>query len=230
MEQQQRTRDQLLRALELYERDRQLLAYEIHDGCAQQLTGAMLCFQSCRQLRDANPREANDAFERGLRLLGDGLAEVRRLIGGLRPAVLDESGVVAAIGYLVNESRQQGGPEIAFRPDGQFHRLAHPLEHAVYRIVQESLTNARRHSKSPRVEVRLTQQERLIRIEVEDWGIGFDPRIVPRDRFGLQGISERARLLDGQTTIVSAPGQGTRVVVELPLMEPTGDEADKPAE
>lgn len=215
--------------LDVYDRDRQLLAYEIHDGFAQLLTAATCNFQTFSQLRDSNPAEAQKAFDSGLQLLGEGMAEVRRLIGGLRPPILDETGLVKALDHLVGESKQQNEPEIVYVHDVQFERLAAPLENAVYRIVQESLTNARRHSKSPRILIRLTQHNRNLRVEVQDWGVGFDPRAVPRNRFGLEGIRERARLFGGQATIESAVGQGTRIVVELPMMDRTDDVCDTPA-
>jgi len=210
--------------LDLYDRDRQLLAYEIHDGLAQQVTGAKLQFQAYQQLREINPEEAEKAFDCGMKRLGDAIAEARHLIGGLRPPILDESGVVAAIDFLVMDTEKQGGPQIDLVHDVEFDRLARPVENAIYRIVQESLTNARRHSHSARVQVKLTQVERMVRVEVRDWGVGFDPQAVPRNRFGLQGIRERARLLGGQATIEAVPGEGTRIIVEMPLIERIADE------
>ena len=100
--------------LDLHEQDRKLVAYEIHDGLAQQLTGALYKFQSIEQLRDRDPDAAREMFDEAMRLLREAMAETRRLISGLRPPILDESGVVAAIDYLIAEQRQRGGPEIEF--------------------------------------------------------------------------------------------------------------------
>ena len=205
--------------LSLHERQRQLIAYEIHDGLAQQLTGAIMRLQVYGQLRDVKPEEAHKNYEDGLGLLTDGLAETRRLISGLRPPVLDEQGVVAAIESLVEQSETREGPEIDFTHDVQFDRFASPLEVAVFRIVQESLTNAIRYSQSRKIQVRLLQKDDSLEVQVRDWGVGFDPEKVDASRFGLRGIRERARLFGGRAEIHSAPDEGTTIVAELPLVE-----------
>ncbi len=196
-----RQEQRLLRdMLELHERDRKLVAYEIHDGLAQQLTAAMYKFQAVEALRNADSGPARAMFDEGLRLLQQAMAETRRLIGGLRPPVLDEAGVVAAIDYLIAEHARHGGPEIEFVHEGDLDRLAPPLESAVFRIVQECLNNARRHSQSKKVRVELRPVDSRLHIDVQDWGIGFDPATVKDGHFGLQGIHERARLLGGTAT------------------------------
>jgi PAS domain S-box-containing protein len=209
--------------LNLQEHDRQLVAYEIHDGLAQQLTAAWFKFQSIEPLREKDPVGAKAMFDAALEMLRESLAETRRLIGGLRPPILDESGVVAAIDYLVCEQRQRGGPEIEFDHHVEFDRLAAPLEIAVFRIVQECLTNACRYSQSEKVLVELGQAGGRVLIRVQDWGIGFDPAQVQGEHFGLRGIRERARLLGGSATVEAAPAKGTRVIVELPLLMPQTD-------
>lgn len=144
--------------------------------------------------------------------------EARRLISGLRPPVLDELGIVDAIQYLAYECRANGGPRVEFEHNRIGSRLAAPLENTIFRIVQESLQNACQHSHSDRIAVTLNRRDGRIVVEVRDWGVGFDPGAVEGQRFGLQGIRERARLFDGVASIESAPNQGTRVSVELPLI------------
>ncbi len=92
------------------------------------------------------------------------------------------------------------------------------MENAIFRIVQESVTNARRHSRSKNVRIELVQHGPLVRMVVQDWGVGFDPAVVGEGNFGLAGIRQRARLLGGTAKIESSPGQGTRVRVELPVV------------
>jgi len=208
----------LKQLLDLQERERRLVAYEIHDGLAQQLTGGMMQLQAVRQLQDRYSAEAEQSFEVGLRLLADALAEARRLIAGLRPMILDEFGVVAAIDHLIHETGVCEGPQIEFVHAKRFDRLASPLETAIFRVVQEALTNSLRHSQSNKVRVELAARYGRIQIAIEDWGIGFDPDHVDKKRFGLRGIRERARLLGGQASSESAPGGGTRVAVEFPLV------------
>ncbi len=212
---------QLLRQLlDLHERDRRLMAYEIHDGFAQQLTAARFNLEAFARRHLDDSGESWKLFDVGLRLVSDSIDETRRLISGLRPPILDEFGIVAALDYLVCEHGQEGGPQIEFSHDVRFDRLAPPLEIAVFRIAQESLTNACRHSRSEKVRVELIQRGDRVCIGVSDWGVGFEPAEVEEHRFGLRGIRERARLLGGKVILKTAPGQGTHVSVELPLIEP----------
>lgn len=198
------------------ERDRKLIAYEIHDGLAQQLTAAIMKFDAFRQMYQPESEHARATFTEGFQLLKDCLAETRRLISGLRPPVLDDSGLVAAIEYLIEEHRDDTGPEIEFAHDVQFERLTPVLETALFRIIQESLTNACRHSGSDKIQVRLTRKNNRVRVEVQDWGRGFEKNTVKKGHFGLQSIYERAKLLDGHAAIKTAPGKGTLVTAELP--------------
>ena len=113
---------------------------------------------------------------------------------------------------------RQTGLQITFQSEVAFGRLVPILENAVYRIVQEALTNACKHSRSPQIQVELRQLGDVLRVGVQDWGLGFDPAGVGEDRFGLTGIRERTRLLGGTVRIETAAGQGTRLTVELPLL------------
>jgi PAS domain S-box-containing protein len=214
----QREHRTLKHLLQSSDHERQLIAYEIHDGLAQQLAGALMQFDTFEHLKEMKPRDAVRAFEAGMTMLRQGHFEARRLIAGVRPPVLDESGVMEAITHLVHEESRRKGPKIEFHSKVDFDRLVPILENAMYRIVQESLTNACNHSESRRVRIRLLQRGHLVRIEIRDWGLGFDPKTVQKNRFGLAGIRERARLLGGKCRIRSKPGQGTSVLVELPVV------------
>ncbi|HBO43737.1 MAG TPA: hypothetical protein DD670_07355, partial [Planctomycetaceae bacterium] len=207
--------------LEAQERERRLIAFEIHDGLAQQLTAAsMYCGNFERLCRD-DLDQAIQSHEAGSIMLQKALAETRRLIRGLRPPVLDESGLVAAIEHLLIDMKESGPTEIEFLHEVQFDRLDPAWENSLFRIVQESLTNALRYSESPKIQVRLRQEPGWLLLEVEDWGNGFDTNQVERSCFGLKGIRERAGLLGGTATIETTPGKGTRVRVELPLNKNT---------
>ena len=214
-----RERRALKHMLKASDHERQLIAYDIHDGLAQELAGAIMQFQICDHARKANRKDAAKAFDVGITLLQRSHVEARRLISGVRPPILDESGVVAAIVHLVYDPAFDQGPKIDFRNRVTFTRLAPVLESVVYRIVQEGLTNARNHSKSKKILVSLRQRDDRLRIEIRDWGVGFDPKTRQENRFGLQGIRERARLLGGKCSIRSTPGAGTVVVVDLPVVE-----------
>ena len=203
--------------LELQDRDRQMVSYEIHDGLVQQLAAAIMQLEMFGQLVGRPDNEVWKTFETGVQRLNECMREARRLVNGLRSPILDELGVVAAIEDLISQNSNQEQPEIGFVHHLDRERLAPSLENVIFRIVQESLTNARRYSQSERVLVRLSQRDDYIRIEVQDWGIGFNPRKVGDGHFGLEGIQERARLFGGSATIKSALGKGTRIIVQLPL-------------
>jgi PAS domain S-box-containing protein len=214
----QREQARLRRLLESSDRDRKLTAYEIHDGLAQHIAGAKMQFEAALQFKSKNPKAAAQSFERGLELLNSSLDEARHLISGLRPPILDEAGVVAAIEHLIRDPTIQEGQEVSFFSNSKFGRLEPLLENAIFRIVQESVTNACRYSQSSKVRISLTEEQGRVRIDVEVWGIGFDPNEIAETSFGIGGIKERARLLSGQATIDSAAGKGTRIVVDLPLV------------
>ncbi len=210
----------LRQLLEVYEKHRQVIAYEIHDGAIQSMTGAMMILEGCLyRLQSEVGNAAIEDLNRVAHLLREAIADARQLMRGLRPAELDESGLIAAIENLVHEASNNGAIEIEHSSRVQFGRLVPPLETTVFRIVQESLTNACRHSHCDKIRVELAQVGDRIRIEVEDTGVGFDPANVDPARFGLLGIRERARLFGGSVIVDSAPGCGTRIVVELPIVE-----------
>jgi signal transduction histidine kinase len=214
-----RERQRLKHLVLLHERDRKMIGYDIHDGLAQQLAGAMLQLQSHVDQKQVNPIEAARSFEAAISLLREALVECRQLINGLDMPALRDLGIVGAIGGLVRKCEEHGGVKIAFRHQVTFKSLARPLETAVFRIIQEIVTNACRHSGSERVRVRLEQRDSRLRICVRDYGCGFDPEQIKNERLGLRGIRERVRLSHGRIAIRSAQGHGTRVTVELPLVE-----------
>ena len=203
--------------LQSSDHERQLIAYEIHDGLAQQLAGAIMQFQIFDHFKDTAPEDAGKAYDAGMTMLRQGHFEARRLISGVRPPILDEAGIVTAIAHLVNEQRQEG-PKIAFHSRVEFDRLVPVLENAVYRIVQEGLINACKHSRSKKVRVELVQEGDRLYAEIRDWGVGFDPENVGDTCYGLEGIRQRVRLLDGRVFLETAAGKGTRITVQLPVV------------
>jgi signal transduction histidine kinase len=214
-----REQETLQHLLRSSDHERRLIAYEIHDGLAQELAGAIMAFESHDCLREQNPGEAARAYATGLTLLRQSHAEAKRLISGVRPPILDEAGVVAAIEHLAKDGRgPAAGVEIEFDHEVAFDRLAPVLENAIYRIVQEGLTNALKYSQCKNVRIELVQTGEELRVVIQDWGVGFGSDKERDECFGLKGIRERARLLGGSATIETAPGSGTRIVVKLPVV------------
>jgi PAS domain S-box-containing protein len=208
----------LRQLLESQERERQVIAYEIHDGMSQYLAGAMMHFQALEHAAGLSP--ARDLVE-GLRLLEAAAEESRRLIGGLRPPTLDELGIVESVDAIVREARLEI-PTVTFTHTLPAERLASQLETAIFRIVQESLSNARRHAQASHARVTIERVDTAtgprIRVVVEDDGVGFDPDKVPPERFGLEGIRQRARVFGAEAAIRSLPGRGATVEVDLPVL------------
>jgi signal transduction histidine kinase len=219
----ERERQALWRMLQASDHERQTISYEIHDGLAQYLAAAIMQFETHDVLRRDSPDQAEKAYETAVNLVRQSHAEARRLVSKVRPPVIDEIGLETAISHLVHEQQRDGGPEIEFKSMVEFVRLPAFLENAIYRIVQEALTNACRHGKSRRVSVSMTQEGQQLRLEVRDWGVGFNPESVEKGHFGLEGIRQRVRILGGRLTVQSAPGSGTLVQALLPIVE-RGDE------
>ena len=201
----ERERQSLWRMLQASDHERRLISYEIHDGLAQYLAAAGMQFQSYDALRDNSPDEATKAYQTAVELVRQAHFEARHLVSEVRPPVIDEIGLETAISHLVHEQRRHGGPNIELHSNVQFKRLASILENAIYRIVQEALSNACKHSQSKKVTVSLTQEGQEAWLRVQDWGVGFDPESVGNGHFGLEGIRQRVRLLGGRLTIESAP-------------------------
>jgi signal transduction histidine kinase len=221
-----RDRAILQRLLEIQERERQLISYEIHDGIAQYLAGAIMHFQAWEAALGDHPGVAE--LHEGMRLLRAAADESRRLIGGLRPPALDELGIVEAIESLVADARVEV-PMIEFRHELPGPRLPSALETTIFRIVQESLSNIRKHAAASSASVAITRSGDLVTIRVADDGQGFDPEAVPAERFGLEGIRQRSRLFGGRCRIDSAPGRGTIVEAALPVpFEPDAGRAESP--
>ena len=223
----QRSLEQLLRA---HERDRRLIAYEIHDGLAQYATAAIMHLDAFGDRRSASNPHAEKEFARARQLIADLAREARALISGLRPPIIDEQGIVAAIEFLVNEHTVSENLEIEFVYRFELERLEPLLQGTIYRIAQEALSNVKRHSGASKASVTLIQCDGNVQLEVKDWGCGFDPDCVAAGHFGLEGIRERARILRGSALIESSPGEGTRVFVELPISLARDGDDSRPAE
>ncbi len=207
--------DLLRQSIELQERERRIIAYDIHDGIIQYTTGALMHLESHKGSKEGGSHAEHN--EPAVIALRQAIADGRRVMNGIRPPLLDDEGIVAAIEYLASESRT-AATEIEAVTDPDIGRLMPELESALYRIAQEALFNAVKHSGSPRIEISLSRTEKIVRLMVRDWGVGFDLSKVSRGVHGLSGIKERAKLLGGQSSIRSS-SEGTCVRVELPYVE-----------
>ena len=214
----QEEREALRRMLQASDRERQLITYEIHDGVAQRLIGALLQFESYQQRVGSNSSGAQAAFESGISALRQASSEIRALMNRTTTSVVEEFGVAAAIADFINQMMESpNSPEIAYRCTARFMRLMPVLENAVYRVAQEAIANAVIHSQSARIQVTLSRDDDDLTVEVQDWGVGFSTAQMVDEHYGLAGIRQRTRLLGKSLSIDSAPGEGTRIRATFPL-------------
>jgi signal transduction histidine kinase len=208
------------RLLEVQEAERRHLARELHDEIGQMLT-------SLRLLLNWNGDVAADAaklrFDSARSIIEALLDKVRGLSFDLRPAELDQLGLLPALISLFERFTDQMRVRINFKHQGIESRFAPDVETTAYRIIQESLTNVARHAGTAEATVRVWTTSDMLGLQIEDRGLGFDPEVTlaaPRS-IGLAGMRERVELLNGRLTIEARPGHGTLITAELPLHEPT---------
>jgi len=209
------------RVIEAQEEERRRLARDIHDGPAQILANVVFRIDVSQKLLERDPRRAAAELEQLKGLVRQSLQDVRRIIFDLRPMALDDLGLAPALRSYVSGFGEKTGLSVQMEVRGQERRLPPAVELGCYRLVQEALNNVWKHAQAQRATVRLAFDPALVRAEVTDDGVGFDPLALgeggPRTgHFGLVSLRERAALLGGRARVDSAPGRGTRVLVELP--------------
>jgi two-component system, NarL family, sensor histidine kinase DevS len=208
-------RDSLERVLRAQEDERRRLARELHDETGQALTSILLGLRGLEEAKD--PEVLGAAVAEVRDLVRSTLQDVRRLAVELRPKALDDFGLVAAVERLTESFAEQTGIAVELVPHLRDARLPPEVETALYRIVQESLTNVLKHARAGHVSVMLTQKDGSVSVVVEDDGVGFEPLRAREGGIGLVGMRERVGLLGGRVTIESRPGAGTTFVAEVPL-------------
>jgi signal transduction histidine kinase len=217
MESRTRLSDLSARLLEAQEEERRSISRELHDEVGQSL-GALLV--DVGSLASSIPAEDVGARERLSRVkaLAEGTVNsVRNIALLLRPSMLDDLGLVAALEWLAREVSRRGEMEVEVEARGVSDHLPEEYRVCVYRVVQEALNNAQRHSGGRNARVRVEQSASEIAITVRDDGHGFDPK---RTRgLGLLGMEERVARLKGTLRVESAPGVGTVIDVRLPMTE-----------
>ena len=209
------SRDAVRRVVEAQELERARLARELHDETGQALTSILLGLKS---LEDGSDSDDTGAAVAELRqLVVSTLQDVRRLAVELRPAALDDFGLVPAIERLRDIVEEQGEISVEVQSELSDARLPADAETALYRIAQEAFTNVLKHAGAARVTVRLSRRDDIVTLVVHDDGKGFDPANVREGSLGLLGMRERVALLGGRLTIDSSEGAGTMLKAEVPV-------------
>jgi signal transduction histidine kinase len=200
--------------------ERKHLALELHDEIGQLLTGLRLLL---RTDVEASADAFQARFAQARTIVDDLLGRVRELSFDLRPADLDQLGLLPALLALFERYTAQTGILVNFRHQGVDRRFSSEVETGAYRVVQEALTNAARHAGVGGVTVWVWIDMGMLNLQVEDRGRGFDPQVVLKTQrsSGLVGMHERIMLLEGRMTIESSPGAGTTITAALPLEETT---------
>lgn len=215
-----RLREIAARALDAEEAERKRIAQELHDETAQTLAALLIQLRLARGAADDEARDAMlDDVKRGI---SSALEGVRRFARGLRPPALDELGLVAAIESHTRMLQEAVGLQIEVDADPIGGLLTPEAELALYRIIQESLSNALRHASATHATVTIRRQQGEITATVEDDGRGFSVAQAmagPHGGLGLFGMKERAGYIGGQLDIQSEPGVGTRVEIVIPYRE-----------
>lgn len=202
------------------EAERRRIARELHDDIGQSLTALKITLQVGQQMRNSEALRAH--LQDSIELVEQALQSVRALSVALRPALLDDLGLIPALRWLLNQQAQLGRFTGTFIADPPEMSLSPDLETTCFRIAQEALSNVVRHAQASHVAVELYRRDRHLELNIRDDGIGFDATAMLENAkagrsLGILSLQDRATLFNGQLTIVSAPGQGTEVRAIFPL-------------
>ena len=201
------------------EQEKSRIARELHDELGQSLTALKMDVIALRREVPADSKGMSERIARIEAMLNQTVAATRRISADLRPLMLDDLGLTAAVEWVVQEFTDRSHAECIVVTNGNLD-LQDPHATAVFRVLQESLTNIAKHANASRVDVLIERTAEQIHLRVQDNGDGFSlesPR--KRNSHGLLGVRERAYLLGGQSQISSTPGEGTVVELWLPLGE-----------
>lgn len=203
--------------------ERTRIACEIHDGLVQSLAGVNFKLDLCQQLIRKNPKASLATLKESKAQLKLAIQEARQVIFNLRPLHYDKMELIPALTNYLKSYETQARIKADFSVTGDEQILFPRTKIFLFRIIQEALSNVQKHAKASRVSIQLEIDLEKLRVTIADNGIGFDMDAVLRDpekwdHFGIKGILERARLVGGEGHITSKKGRGTKIVVEVPLV------------
>ncbi len=201
------------------EDERRRLSRELHDDVNQRLGMLIVDLELLGQRLMSSPDETSAHLREYGRRISDLSQNIHDMAYQLHPSVLDHLGLVVALRSYVSEWSKREQIKVRFSHRNVPESLDENVATCLYRVAQESLRNAARHSRSPRISVVLAGSARQISLSIKDFGIGFDPesRNEQHHGLGIVSMNERVRLVNGRFSLKSKPGLGTRVTVEVPL-------------
>ncbi len=222
-------RGQLLnRVINAQEEERKRIARELHDEYGQSLTVLKMDLESLENIAMSKQPQFREKLKHAGALVSEALEDLRRLTLDLRPYALDQLGLIAALRAYAQTHLEAAGIQVKFKTKGLSQRLAAETETVLFRIIQEAINNIVKHAEAHNVGIQLEAKADKITIIIHDDGKGLDVDTIfrPKDGtqpLGLLGIQERSTLLGGTFKIESSPGQGTRLIVEIPVASSVGD-------
>jgi signal transduction histidine kinase len=201
------------------EQERARIAREIHDELGGMLTGLKMDVTQLRNRLEVKDPKTSDKFSGLLQAIDQSVKTVRRIASELRPAVLDDFGLLAAMEWQLDEFHRRSQIESEWKSNAADLQLPADMAIAIFRVFQESLTNIARHAQATRVEVTVEVTEQAFMLEVRDNGVGISlPQVRGKRSLGLAGMRERVTQLGGQLVIDGVPEQGTTVSMTVPLL------------
>ena len=222
-ERENRLQDLIRKLITAQEEERRKVSYEVHDGLAQTAAGAHQLLQAFARQHPPDSDKGRKDLARVLELVQQTVGEARYVIADLRPTALDDLGLAAAVRLQVEKISNQGS-EVDYEEALGDERLPAEVETALFRVAQEALTNVHKHAPAARVKITLQRLSNCVRLNVLDWGPGFDPEKTtdgggPGQRLGLSSMRERVALLGGRLEVYSRPGEGTEVIAEISTVQ-----------
>jgi len=210
-----------LRIIEAQEEERKRISREIHDGPAQLLANVLIRSDLAEKVhKEFGPEQSLLEIRSLKEMIRAALYEVRRIIYDLRPMVLDDLGLIPTLKrYLATIEEYNKVVKLNFVHIGEDKRLPSKYEVALFRLIQESVQNALKHSKASEIIVKFEKRRDSVSVIVKDNGIGFNPDEKRADSFGLIGMKERIVILEGVLTIESSPVTGTAIKMQIPLLD-----------
>lgn len=204
------------KVMQAQEEERKRISLELHDALGQMASALGMELGRLETARHASPDQFHSAVTQVKQMNSDIVRAIRELATGLRPAMLDDLGLGPALRAHAREFSRRMGVPVDVRLDGEVERVPEPQRTSIYRIVQEALNNCGRHAHAKHAIVSLYGREDLVNVTIQDDGVGFDMEERSKSGLGLIGIRERVRDLAGSVKILSKPGHGTLIEVELP--------------
>jgi signal transduction histidine kinase len=205
------------------EEERKKLSHELHDEVGQLLTALRIELGNLDEPGKFSDEASRERLAGTKALAEQALRTVRDLAMGLRPAMLDELGLIPALEWQGREHSRRTGIPVSLEVEGGLDQLPEEYRTCVYRVVQEALTNIARHASARRILIGVRALNDVLSISVKDDGIGFKPRLRSRGGLGLLGMAERIKKLGGELEVVSQPGQGSSILVRMPLQKVTAN-------